>query len=402
MLSVSALIHGSVRTGDVLRYGRSSQAPAALLHFSADKRPVVVWNVTQRCNLHCMHCYASSADREYPGELTTREGFALLEDLAAFGVPVVLFSGGEPLLRPDLFELMQRARELGMRAVLSTNGTQIGGHEASRLREVGVSYVGVSLDGLERTHDLVRGTKGAFAASLAGIKRCQAEGLRVGLRMTVHRKNAAELPDLMRLMTEERIDRMCIYHLAYAGRGALISGHDLLPEETRALVSDVFDWVASWPEGDPRELLTVDNHADAPFLYLWLRERRPQRAAEVAQLLSWNGGNQSGIAIGCVDPQGNVHPDQFSWHQTLGNVRERPFSAIWRDGTIPLMAFYRNRRKHLAGRCAGCRFYQWCNGNLRVRAESATGDIAGQDPACYLTDEEIAAGPRLDGEPLQE
>ena len=393
MLSVSALIRGSVRTTDVLRYGRSSRAPAHLLHFSADKRPVVVWNVTQRCNLHCMHCYASSTDRDYPGELTTQEGCALLDDLAAFGVPVVMFSGGEPLLRPDLFELMRHARDRGMRAVLSTNGTQLGPGEARQLREVGVSYVGVSLDGLERTHDLVRGARGAFAASVAGIKACQAEGLRVGLRMTVHAKNAAELPDLMRFMTEERINRMCIYHLAYAGRGALISGYDLQPEVTRSLIANVFDWVAGWPEGDDRELLTVDNHADAPFLYLWFREHQPERAAEVAELLSWNGGNQSGIAIGCVDPQGNVHPDQFSWHQTLGNIRQRPFSAIWSDLSNPLLAFYRNRRGRIGGRCAECRFFDWCNGNLRVRAESATGDIMGPDPACYLTADEIAAGP---------
>jgi len=288
---------------------------------------------------------------------------------------------------------MRHARDRGLRAVLSTNGTQLGPGEARQLREVGVSYVGVSLDGLERTHDLVRGARGAFAASVAGIKACQAEGLRVGLRMTVHAKNAAELPDLMRFMTEERINRMCIYHLAYAGRGALISGYDLQPEVTRSLIANVFDWVAGWPEGDDRELLTVDNHADAPFLYLWLREHQPERAAEVAELLSWNGGNQSGIAIGCVDPQGNVHPDQFSWHQTLGNIRQRPFSAIWSDLSNPLLAFYRNRRGRIGGRCAACRFYDWCNGNLRVRAESATGDMAGPDPACYLTADEIAAGP---------
>ncbi len=390
MLSVSALIRRNVTPGDVLRYGRSSRAPSALLHFAEDKKPVVVWNVTQRCNLHCIHCYASSRDREYPNELTTEEGFALLQDLAAFGVPVVLFSGGEPLLRPDLFTLMRRARELGMRAVLSTNGTRIEASEARELREIGVSYVGVSLDGLGPTHDSIRGASGAFSAALRGIKTCQAEGLKVGLRVTVHRKNAAELPDLMRLMTEERIDRMCVYHLAYAGRGAKISGFDLGADETRSLVNDVFDWVASWPEGDPRELLTVDNHADAPFLYLWMQEHQPGRAEEVAQMLRWNGGNQSGIAIACVDPQGNVHPDQFSWHQDLGNVRERPFSEIWTARDHPLLSFYRDRAVRLQGRCGNCRFLEWCNGNLRVRAESATGDIAGDDPACYLTDEEIA------------
>jgi radical SAM protein with 4Fe4S-binding SPASM domain len=194
-------------------------------------------------------------------------------------------------------------------------------------------------------------------------------------------------------MADESINRMCVYHLAYSGRGAGIASHDLSANDTRALVSDLFEWVAGWPEDDDRELLTVDNHADAPFLYMWLRDNLPAKADDARQLLEWNGGNQSGIAIGCVDPQGNVHPDQFSWTQTLGNVRERPFSAIWSDASNPLLAFYRNRKDRLGGRCRDCKFYQWCNGNLRIRAEYATGDIAGDDPACYLTDAEIAAGP---------
>jgi radical SAM protein with 4Fe4S-binding SPASM domain len=382
-----------VKPGDVLRYGRSSRAPAPLLHFSADKKPVVVWNVTQRCNLHCMHCYASSRDREYTGELSTEEGYELLEDLAAFGVPVVLFSGGEPLMRRDLFELIAKARALGMRTVISTNGTRIGIDEARRLAELEVSYVGVSLDGLASTHDLVRGARGAFTEALRGIRTCRDQGIRVGLRLTAHQKNAHELPDLTRLMADESINRMCVYHLAYSGRGAGIASHDLSANDTRALVSDLFEWVAGWPEDDDRELLTVDNHADAPFLYMWLRDNLPAKADDARQLLEWNGGNQSGIAIGCVDPQGNVHPDQFSWTQTLGNVRERPFSAIWSDASNPLLAFYRNRKDRLGGRCRDCKFYQWCNGNLRIRAEYATGDIAGDDPACYLTDAEIAAGP---------
>jgi radical SAM protein with 4Fe4S-binding SPASM domain len=394
MLSVSALIHGTVTVHDVRRHGRGTRGvPAPLLHFTAAHPPVVVWNVTQRCNLHCVHCYASSQNRPYPGELTTAEGLALLADLAGFGVPVVLFSGGEPLIRPDLFVLMRRARELGMRTVLSTNGTLIGAAEAEALRAVGVSYVGVSVDGLERTHDRVRGARGAFQAALAGIKACQAAGLRVGLRVTVHRGNVAEVPELLRLMEEERIDRLCLYHLAYAGRGARIAPHDLAPEETRTLLQKLFGWVASWPKDDPREVLTVDNHADGPFLYLWLRRHRPERAAEVAELLSRNGGNQSGVRIACVSPRGDVHPDQFSWHQVFGNVRSRPFSAIWSDETHPLMAFYRHRRGRIGGRCRSCRFFDWCNGNLRVRAEVAGGDLTGEDPACYLTPEETAAGP---------
>jgi hypothetical protein len=137
MIGISKLYCGTVESSDVLRYGaQSGRLPSHLLQFSADKKPVVVWNCTRRCNLKCVHCYSHSADVAYAGELTTEEGYVLLEDLAGFGAPVVLFSGGEPLLRPDLLPLATRARELGMRAVLSSRWTACGppttGSAASR------------------------------------------------------------------------------------------------------------------------------------------------------------------------------------------------------------------------------------------------------------------------------
>jgi heme d1 biosynthesis radical SAM protein NirJ len=391
MLSLSRLLCGTVTEGDALRYERRSAAlPPHLLHFSEDKRPVVVWNITRSCNLHCVHCYASASDRPFPGELSTDEGLGVIDDLAAFGTPVVLFSGGEPLSRPDLFTLSRHARDRGLRAVLSTNGTLLTPEIAREVSDQGFSYVGVSLDGLREIHDRFRGKAGAFDASIAGIRACREAGVRVGVRFTITKRNQHDLPRILDLLEEEDIPRFCMYHLAYSGRGKRIAADALSAEETRVALDLLCDRVLDWhARGMDKEVLTVDNHADAAYLYLRIRRDQPARAGEVLKLLRWNGGNSSGTGIGCIDYLGNVHPDQFSWHLTLGNVRERPFSEIWRDTADPLLAGLRNRRELISGRCAGCSFFDICNGNLRVRAEAATGDFWASDPACYLTDHEI-------------
>jgi len=395
MLSVTRLLTGTASPGDALRYGRfTGEMPAHLLHFSADKKPIVVWNLSRRCNLFCMHCYSDSHDEAYAGELTTGEGKALLDDLAEFGVPTVLFSGGEPLTRPDLFELAAYARDRGLRCVLSTNGTLITPEAARRISRCGFSYVGVSMDGVGPVHDKVRGKKGAYDAALAGLRLCRDLGTRVGLRFTVHKRNLDQIPAIFDLLETEEIPRCCVYHLAYAGRGDRIRSSDLSPEESRRAVGYIFERAQDFHRrGLDKEVLTVDNHADNVLLYLTVQREQPQRAEEVHQMLLWNGGNQSGIAVSSVDPNGHVHADQFSWHYTFGNVRERPFSAIWTDTSEPRMAVLKERKAHLKGRCRFCRYLDICNGNLRVRAESYFDDFLAPDPACYLTDEEIGIAP---------
>jgi Fe-coproporphyrin III synthase len=392
MLSASRLLNGQVGPQEALRYGRQTKAgPAHLLHYSKDKTPIVVWNVTRRCNLHCGHCYADSHDRDYPGELSTEEGYRLLEDLAAFGVPTVLFSGGEPLTRPDVLELATKAGELGMRTVLSTNGTKIDAAKAEEIAATGLSYVGISIDGIGALNDKIRGSKGAFEDALSGIRAAQAAGLRTGIRFTVHALNRSQLGAVFSLAEIEKVNRLCVYHLAYAGRGGKMKSHDLTPAETRGVVEEVFDRTEDLGRrGVDIEVLTVDNPVDHVLLLERVRQTDAERAAEIETMLRWNGGNQSGVAVSCVDPEGNVHPDQFSWHITAGNVKETPFSEIWTNDN-PVLAPYRKRPRDLTGRCAECRFLELCNGGLRVRAESATGDVRAPDPACYLTDEEIAA-----------
>ena len=391
MIGISKLYCGAVEASDPLRYGRKSKnLPSHLLQFSRDKKPVVVWNVGQRCNLRCAHCYSHSRDIEYAGELTTEEGKRLLEDLASFGAPVILFSGGEPLMRPDLLELVGHARGLGLRAVISTNGTLITSDRASELKSLGLSYVGISLDGLRETHDRFRGIRGAFDNALAGLRACQEAGIKVGLRFTINRRNYQDIPGIFRLLRDENIPRVCFYHLVYAGRGSKLIAEDLNHEETRRTVDTIMDLTKElFDSGMNKEVLTVDNHADGVYVYLRLLEENPERAKNVYELLKMNGGNSSGHGIGCVSWDGSVYADQFWRHYSFGNVRERPFSEIWTDLSNPLMAKLKKKKEYVKGRCGACRYLELCGGNFRVRAEAVTDDLWSADPACYLTDEEI-------------
>jgi 12,18-didecarboxysiroheme deacetylase len=392
MIGISKLYCGTVEPSDAIRYGRdSARLPSHLLQFSKDKRPVVVWNVTRRCNLKCVHCYAHARDRSFDAELTTKEGRTLLDDLSGFGVPVILFSGGEPLVRLDLPELAAYAIEKGMRAVISTNGTLITAKLAQTLKAIGLSYVGISLDGMQEINDRFRGVEGAFQSALEGIRNCQAAGIKVGLRFTINKFNVGEIPAIFGLLEEMDIPRVCFYHLVYAGRGTGLVKHDLSHEETRAAVDLIVDHTRQLhAKGKPKEVLTVDNHADGPYLYLRLLRENPQRAREVLELLQWNEGNNSGRGIGCISWDGEVHPDQFWRHYSFGNIRQRPFSEIWADVSEPLMRKLKEKKKHVTGRCSECRWLDVCAGNFRVRAEAITGDVWAPDPACYLSDEEIA------------
>ncbi|MCB2189286.1 MAG: 12,18-didecarboxysiroheme deacetylase [Deltaproteobacteria bacterium] len=392
MIGISKLYCGTVEPSDALRYGRQSGAlPSHLLQFAADKKPVVVWNMTKACNLKCAHCYAQATAGPSPDELSTAEARAMIDDLAEFGAPVMLFSGGEPLVRPDLPELATYAVKKGMRAVISTNGTLITRDKAQELKDIGLSYVGVSIDGLAPVHDRFRGVPGAFEQAVQGVRNCLECGLKVGLRFTVYQANVAEVPAVFDLLEKEGVPRVCFYHLVYAGRGSRLMDEDLSHQATRELLDLIMDRTkAMFDRGFSPEVLTVDNHADGPYVYLRLLKEDPERAAEVLKLLQWNEGNSSGRGIGCVSWDGAVHPDQFWRHLNLGNVRERPFSQIWSDTSHPILGKLKDKRPHLTGRCATCRWLDICAGNFRVRSEAATGDLWAPDPACYLSDQEIA------------
>ncbi|KMQ51902.1 Radical SAM domain heme biosynthesis protein [Chitinispirillum alkaliphilum] len=390
MIGISRLYCATVDPSEALRYGRGAKTPPHLLQFAADKRPVVVWNVTRRCNLSCRHCYSNSDCGSYE-ELSTAQAEEMISDLARYGSPVLLFSGGEPLLRPDLFHLIRYAKKAGMRAALSTNGTLITAQVASELKKCELSYVGVSLDGIESTNDSFRGVNGAFDAALNGIRNCRDAGVKVGLRFTLNKHNYTDVPSIFDLLEKENIPRVCFYHLVYSGRASSLSGDDLSHEQTRNIVNLIIDKTADFHfRNISKEVLTVDNHADGVYLYLRLRRENSPLAEPALKLLQLNGGNNSGVAIGCISWDGSVYADQFWRTRPLGNIRQRPFSSIWSDSAHPLLSPLRDRKLFLKGRCGSCVWKDICNGNFRARAEAVYNDIWAQDPACFLTDEEIS------------
>ncbi len=354
--------------------------------------PVVIWNLIRRCNLTCKHCYALSADRDYAGELSRDEVFAVMDELHAFGVPSLILSGGEPLMRPDLFDIAARARALGFHVGLSTNGTLIDAAMAARIADAGFDYVGISLDGLRETHDRFRRLDGAFELSLSALRLLHAHGVKVGLRYTMTALNQDDLVPLLDLMRAEGVDKFYFSHLNYAGRGNVHRGSDARFAATRTALDLLFEraWQAA-REGWPEEYVTGNNDADGAYLLRWAQTCMPHWADRLrARLVQW-GGNSSGVNVANIDNLGQVHPDTMWWHHSLGSVRERPFGAIWSDLSDPLMAGLKAQPRPVGGRCADCRHFDLCGGNTRVRAQQLTGDVWAEDPGCYLSDDEIGA-----------
>ncbi len=352
--------------------------------------PVVIWNLIRRCNLTCKHCYSISADTNFPGELSTDEVYAVMDDLKGFKVPVLILSGGEPLLRPDIYDIAKRAKAQGFYVGLSSNGTLIDENNIGKIAECDFNYVGVSLDGLGATHDKFRRLEGAFDASLKGIRLCRDLGLKIGVRFTMTQDNAHDLPGLLKLVEDEGIDRFYFSHLNYAGRGNKNRKDDAQYQLTRQAMDLLFDTCWEYRQrGLEKEFTTGNNDADGVYFLHWVRRRFPDSAAHVeAKLRQW-GGNSSGINVANIDNLGNVHPDTMWWHYTLGSVKERPFSQIWPDTSDPLMAGLKQRPRAVKGRCGACAYLEICNGNTRVRAQQTTGDPWAEDPGCYLADEEI-------------
>jgi len=399
MVGISKLYCGKENPGDAIRYGHQSEKLKAIpmAHMvpksAAERRPVVAWNCTRTCNLNCIHCYTDSEAKDYKGELSTEEAKAMIKDLAEFKIPALLFSGGEPLVRKDLFELVKFARSLEIRPTLSTNGTLITKEMAKKIKASEFSYVGVSLDGIGEINDKFRGMDGAFEKTMTGFRNLKEVGQRVGLRLTLTRHNYNNLHQIFDFIEAEKIDRACFYHLVYAGRGENIKdSEELTHEETRHAIDTIIERTDDFhSRGLEKDILTVDNHVDGLYLYLKLLKKEPERAKKVLELLMWNGGGtySSGVGFGDIDFKGNVHPDQFWMHHSLGNVKDRKFSEIWMDTSDPVMKVLKDRPGHVKGKCTRCKFFKACGGAMRVRADLVYGNTAAPDPMCYLTDEEI-------------
>jgi Fe-coproporphyrin III synthase len=374
------------------QYMREVLDPTPLTPPRKPSGPVVIWNLIRRCNLTCKHCYTTSADIDFPGELSISEIHAVMDDLKAFKVPVLILSGGEPLLHPDIFAISQRARDMGFYVALSSNGTLIDQSNIEQIAAINYQYIGVSLDGMREAHDKFRQKQGSFDASLAGIRLCRDHGIKAGIRYTLTQDNADDFEAMLQLMDDEDIDKFYLSHLNYGGRGNRNRKDDAEFQLTRRVMDALFEKSLTWErQGLHREVVTGNNDADAVYFLHWVKRRFPERAEHIqAKLQQW-GGNASGVNVANIDNLGNVHPDTFWWHYGLGNVRQRPFSEIWQDVSDPLMVGLKATPRPLKGRCATCHYQAICNGNTRVRAQQLTGDFWAEDPGCYLDDEEIGA-----------
>lgn len=398
MINLTKLWTGAAQPADGLRYGHG---PGQHASQARERRPITVWNITRTCNLRCVHCYSDSNAMKYPGELTWQQMQAVVKDLAAYQVPSLLLSGGEPMIHPHFFDLVQEASDAGLKLTISTNGTLITPEKAALLKAANVAYVGISLDGIGAVHDEFRRKEGAFDGAVRGFKNCHEVGQKTGLRLTLTRHNVNNINQILDFIEDQEIQRVCFYHLVPAGRG---SEMQVLPaDDARLAIDTLIRRVESWhKQGVNRELLTVTQPADGAYLLVRMENEKHPNLEEARRLLGWNGGgaNSSGRGIANIDTQGNVHPDQFWQDVLLGNVKQMPFSQIWEgfhQASAEKLAEIRSiglltaeeRQARMSGPCADCKWFNICGGGFRTRAAFANdGDLWGSDPGCYLRAEE--------------
>lgn len=403
MINLTKLWTGVAQPADNLRYGHGhgSGHGSGTPTEARARKPITVWNITRTCNLRCVHCYSDSNAAQYPGELTWQQMETVVDDLATYQIPSLLLSGGEPMIHPRFFDLVDLASSKGLKLTISTNGTLITPEKAALLKAANVAYVGISLDGIGEIHDQFRRKEGAFNAAVRGFKNCHQVGQKTGLRLTLTRHNVENIDKILDFIEEQEIQRVCFYHLVPAGRGSELQV--LAAEEARGAIDTLISRVEAWQrQGVERELLTVTQPADGAYLLVRMENENHPNLAEAQRLLSWNGGgaNSSGRGIANIDTQGNVHPDQFWQDVTLGNVKRTPFSQIW-EGKNPdsaeKLASIRSigllsqaqRQSRMTGPCATCKWFPICGGGFRTRAAFCNhGDLWGSDPGCYLSDAE--------------
>jgi radical SAM protein with 4Fe4S-binding SPASM domain len=412
MINISKLYCGREGESDALRYSAADSSAVApvLRSFSEEglakansSGPVVVYNCTSKCNLKCLHCYSFSQTSRCDDELNTAEAKKLLSQLAEVNCPVVLFSGGEPLLREDLFGLLAEAKRLDLRTVISTNGTLIDSAAADKLAQAGVSYAGVSIDGDEKFHDQFRASKGSFKAAVMGIENCQKAGIKTGLRFTITKSNASQIPFVFELAASIGSRRVCFYHLIRTGRAKKLNGQILTSQQTRQAVDTIIEKTDECVRKNLiDEVLTVGNHADGPFLLIKLKEFSHRRYGDVfspqaclgvieecQKLLTLHGGNKTGEKIACVTWDGSVHPDQFWRNYSLGSIRDKTFRQIWANEDEPVLKKLRNKSEFADKRCLKCKWFDLCRGNFRFLNSLSSSENWFNEPSCYLTDQEI-------------
>ncbi|MCP4650606.1 MAG: radical SAM protein [PVC group bacterium] len=383
MINFTKLLGGNPTVSDALKAVNRAEASD-----HGVPSPIVVFNITRRCNLDCMHCYLESKNQEYKGELESSEIKKVIDDLSQMQIPVLLLSGGEPLVHKDIFQIIDYAKSKKLRVGLSTNGTLITKKIAKQLKSAGIDYVGVSIDGLKGLHDKFRNLNGAFDQAMKGIINCLESEIKTGVRFTNSKLNYTQLPQVIDLCIKEQIPRFCMYHLVYSGRGESLLDQDIDNKTRREIALFLVEKTIECQEqGRNLEILTVDNHADGVFIYNHLKKKDPVRAQQVLEMLRLHGGCSLANKIVDISPFGDVYACQFWHNDSLGNILEKSFLDIWYNQHNEHLCQLRCKTEHLKGKCGKCSVNIYCGG-CRVRAYVQSGDFWQEDPCCYLTDEE--------------
>jgi len=348
---------------------------------------IMIWNFTNRCNLLCHHCY-SKADASKKDTLTLEEIKETIGRLKAGGVNFVIFSGGEPLLRSDIFEIAECMKENNIMTYLSTNGMYVKEHNVDRIIDT-FNYIGISIDGIEEIHDQFRGQVGAYKKSIAAIKLIQAHGGNVGIRFTITKETQDSFYKMFDLVEELNVDKLYISHLVYSGRGEDNLSIDITKEQRREFVDFIINKAFEYYENDSNiDLVTGNMEMDAVMLLNRFKEQYPDKADILEKKLKAWAGNSAGNRLGNMDWAGNVKPDPF-FPFNVGNYLETPFNEIWTSKENDLLNKLRQTPRQIEGKCASCDYIDICNGGSRSRAYAITGNLWDEDPSCYLTKEEM-------------
>ncbi len=351
---------------------------------------IMIWNFTNRCNLLCHHCY-SKADANEKDTLSFEEIKQTISKLKKSGVNFVIFSGGEPLLRPDIFNIAQCMKDNEIMTYLSTNGMYIKENNVNKIIDT-FNYIGISIDGIEEVHDYFRGQKGAYKKSIDAIKLIQKHGGNAGIRFTITKETQDSFYKMFDLCEELNVNKLYISHLVYSGRGEDNLSIDISKEQRREYVNFIIDKAFEYYEKNSNiDIVTGNMEMDAILLLNRFKKEYPQKVEALKKRLKDWGGNSAGNRLGNMDWAGNVKPDPF-FPFTIGNYLQTSFDKIWTSKKNELLNKLRQSPREIKGKCSLCEYIDICNGGSRSRAYAITGDLWEEDPSCYLTDDEIKEG----------
>lgn len=342
---------------------------------------LVAWETTRNCNLSCVHCRAAATKGPYSGELDTSASFRLLDQIAETGNPIIILTGGEPLLRPDIFEIAAYGTQKGLRMVMAPNGTLVDLKAAKKMKGAGIARISISIDGASaKRHDDFRGVDGAFDAAMKGIAAAKAAGLEFQINTTITKLNKGQIPDILSLAESLGAAALHIFLLVPTGRGKYIVDQAISADEYESTLN----WFYDQRDKTPLQLKATC----APHYYRILRQRAKTDGKSVTfeshGLDAVTRGCLGGIGFCFISHTGIVQPCGFL-DLNCGDVKAASFKDIWQDSDIFLSLRDYGR---LEGKCGICEFKRVCGG-CRARAYEATGNFLAEEPLCNFTPNRI-------------